>query len=36
MNSRDRILNPVYINAAVMEAFQLKKDSGRDFVFRGG
>lgn len=30
------ILNPVHINAAGMEPFQLKKDFGKDIVFWGG
>jgi uroporphyrinogen decarboxylase len=30
------ILNPVHINAAGMEPFQLKKDYGKDVVFWGG
>jgi len=30
------ILNPVHINAAGMEPFQLKKDFGKDVVFWGG
>ncbi len=30
------ILNPVHINAAGMEPFQLKKDFGNDIVFWGG
>lgn len=30
------ILNPVHVNAAGMEPFQLKKDFGQDIVFWGG
>jgi len=30
------ILNPVHVNAAGMEPFQLKKDFGKDIVFWGG
>ena len=30
------ILNPVHINAAGMEPYQLKKDFGKDIVFWGG
>jgi uroporphyrinogen decarboxylase len=30
------IINPVHINAAGMEPYQLKKDFGRDIVFWGG
>ena len=30
------ILNPVHINAAGMDPFQLKKDFGNDIVFWGG
>jgi len=30
------IINPVHINAAGMEPYQLKKDFGKDIVFWGG